>query len=174
MSDSTTFAIPTLHTDRLTLRAWRQSDIDTYSAWLADEETVRYIGGKVMDRQEAWRSMAAMAGSFILRGFGFWAVDERSTGALVGRLGLWFPDGWPAVEVGWLIGQAHRRRGYAAEAARASARYAFEELRLPSLISVIHEDNVASKAVAQAIGERFDRKQTVRGFPCEIWQMERE
>jgi RimJ/RimL family protein N-acetyltransferase len=165
--------IPTLTTPRLVLRAWQQSDLDGYAAWLSDEETVRYIGGKTMDRADAWRSMATMAGSWLLKGFGFWAVTRKDTGALVGRVGLWFPEGWPGLEVGWLIGREARRQGYAAEAARASIEWGFQTQRVDQLISIIHVDNAASVATARAVGERYLRDEEVRGFPCRIYGIDR-
>jgi RimJ/RimL family protein N-acetyltransferase len=167
------YEIPTITTARLTLRAWTHDDIDTYARWMSDEETVRYIGGKTMDRADAWRSMATLAGSWILRGYGFWAVCETTTGALVGRVGLWNPEGWPGLEVGWLIGAEHRRKGYAVEAARASLAWGFATQRTDRLISIIHRDNAASIATALKLGERFVEEREVRGFPCTIYAIDR-
>src|SRR5438105_2835043 len=99
------------------MRGFVDSDLDRYAAWLADEGTARFIGGKPLDRADSWRSMAMMTGHWALRGYGMWALVEKDTGELIGRAGLWNPEGWPGIECGWLIAPERRRRGYAQEAA---------------------------------------------------------
>ncbi len=49
-----------------------------------------------MTRDEAWRNMALVLGHWQLRGFGLWAVEDRASGLLAGRVGCWRPEGWPA------------------------------------------------------------------------------
>ena len=53
---------------------------------VGDPESARFVGG-VVPRAVAWRGMAAMAGSWELRGFGMFSVVEKSTGKWIGRLG---------------------------------------------------------------------------------------
>ena len=87
---------------------------------MADEATVRYLGVEPMNRQQAWRSMAAIMGHWEIRGYGFFSLESKETGEWVGRVGPWNPEGWPAPEVGWTISPDHLRKGYATEAAFAS------------------------------------------------------
>jgi len=163
--------IPRVETDRLILREWKPEDLEPYSEFVANEEMMRYLGGETKNRDGAWREMAMVIGHFALRGYGFWAVEEKATGEFVGRVGVWYPEGWPAVEIGWSIMPQHHRRGFAAEAGLASAHWAFDNLGLESLISVIHPENVGSKAVAEKIGERYDRMEEVMGFECCIYKV---
>ena len=51
--------------------------------------------------------MAVFVGHWALRGYGLWAAEERCTGKFVGRIGLWNPEGWPGLEVGWLLDRAY-------------------------------------------------------------------
>src|SRR5687767_1250386 len=89
----------TLETDRLILRMLRASDFDAYAEMHADPAVMRYIGdGQPLARPMAWRSLATMIGHWSLRGYGLWAVEERSSGKLVGRIGFWNPEGWPGFE----------------------------------------------------------------------------
>src|SRR5688572_17566513 len=151
------------------MRAWRHDDIETYAAWCADEETMRFVGGKTLARDDAWRSMASIAGHWALRGFGMWAVDEKATGALVGRVGVWFPEGWPGIEIGWLVGREHRGKGYATEAAQRSIDWAWQRWsaqELPRLISIIHVDNQASIKVAERSEEHTSELQSQSNLVC--------
>ena len=63
------FHIPTLTTERLTLRPPRATDL---AAMLAFNDSPRsaYVGGG-RDRQGVWRALLANIGHWALRGFGF-------------------------------------------------------------------------------------------------------
>jgi RimJ/RimL family protein N-acetyltransferase len=113
-----------------------------------------------------------------LRGYGFWAVERKSDGALIGRIGLNNPEGWPGLEVGWTLGKPYWAAGYASEAARAAMAFGFITQPVERLISVIHVDNKPSQAVAQRIGEtkgpRHDIVFAGKTIPTDIWQISRE
>ena len=146
----------TLETERLIMRMWRGSDFEAYAELCADPEVMRFLGGKTFDRTEAWRQMASMIGHWYLRGYGIWAVEEKETKRLVGRIGCINPEGWPGFEVGWTLKREFWGKGYATEAARRSLEYAFKELDKPHVISLIHPDNRASIRVAERLGETLE------------------
>src|SRR5829696_4722730 len=96
--------IPTLATERLILRPFRDEDLDTYAEICADPEVMRYLGdGTPLDRVGAWRQLAFIVGHWQLKGFGLWALEEKASGALIGRAGLLHPEGWPGFELGWTL-----------------------------------------------------------------------
>ena len=143
-------------TERLLLRQWRAEDFDDYAAYYADDKTAKYVGG-VSDRNQAWRRMAAVVGHWILRGYGYWAVEEKQSGTFVGCVGLWFPEGWPELELGyWLMPNMHGK-GYATEAGVQSRDYAWRIVGAKSLVSYIHPENEPSKRVAERLGARFEK-----------------
>jgi RimJ/RimL family protein N-acetyltransferase len=149
-----------IETERLLLRPVDPDrDFEPWAKAMADAETVRYLGVEPMSRADAWRSMAMALGHWEIRGFGFFSVEHRQTGAWVGRVGPWYPEGWPGREVGWTISPDHLRRGYATEAARASIDFVFHTLGWRRVIHVIMEGNEASVAVAEKIGSRLIREQ---------------
>jgi len=149
------FAIPTIDTPRLSLRAFRLSDLDAYAAMCADEEVMRHIGsGGIVGRDVAWRHMALFLGSFALIGCGMWAIQRRSDGALIGRAGFLNPEGWPGCELGWLLARDAWGQGYAQEASRAALDFGRREQGLRELISLIRPDNRRSIALAERLGAR--------------------
>lgn len=150
----------TLETERLILRPVdAERDFEAWAKAMADADTVRYTVGKPMNRAEAWRSMAGVIGHWEIRGYGFFSVECKETGAWVGRVGPWFPEGWPEPEIGWTISPDHLRKGYATECAHACLAYVFDELGWKRVIHCILDGNVASIGVAEKIGSRFLRSQ---------------
>jgi RimJ/RimL family protein N-acetyltransferase len=163
-----------LQTERLLLRPFREEDLDEYSRICADAEVMRYIGdGRPLGRADAWRQMAFLLGHWQLRGFGIWAAHSRSSGALLGRIGLYQPEGWPGLEVGWLLDRACWGQGLATEGGRAALEYAFTQLEAGHVLSVIHPDNAASIRVAQKLGAHFERRDVVNGVGVVIYRISR-
>ena len=155
---------PRLETDRLVLRPFLADDFEPFAAMCADREVMRYINdGRALTRGEAWRAMAMFAGHWELRGCGQWAVVEKATGAFIGRAGLWYPEGWPGLEVGWFFDRARWGHGFATEAGLAALDWAFRVLGAERVISVIHPKNIASIRVAERLGERFERAMMLDG-----------
>ena len=112
--------IPVIETERLVLRAFRDdTDFEPYADFYASDLT-KYYGGP-LDRSAAWRAAAAMMGHWVIRGYGAWAVEEKSSGDFCGVVGLWFPEGWPEREITWAIVEHKQGLGIAAEAAIRSS-----------------------------------------------------
>jgi RimJ/RimL family protein N-acetyltransferase len=107
-----------LETERLILRMWREEDFESYAHICADPQVMRHLNqGKPLTRLEAWRHMAFLVGHWHLRGYGHWAVEEKASGNLAGRIGFLNPEGWPGFEVGWTLGREYWGKGYATEGA---------------------------------------------------------
>jgi RimJ/RimL family protein N-acetyltransferase len=156
-------------TERLLLRPLDEGDLDAYAAIMADPEVVRYLGQEPNSREDAWRSMAMFLGHGVLRGWTNNAVVEKASGRLLGRCGLWQPENWPGLEVGWTFARSAWGHGFATEAATAWRDWAFANLGPDQLISVIHRDNARSIAVAERIGHTYLYDLEVRSHPCVIY-----
>jgi RimJ/RimL family protein N-acetyltransferase len=168
---------PVVETERLILRPWRSDDIAANTAMLSDPGTARFIaadGKPITSELSGWRNAAVMSGHWALHGFGMFAVEEKSSGKYVGRVGPWCPPGWPGFEVGWGIAKEFRGKGYAVEAARASIDWVFATFETDEIIHCIDLTNKPSQAVARRLGARRDRQIDLFGQPAEVWVTSRE
>jgi RimJ/RimL family protein N-acetyltransferase len=162
-----------LETERLILRMWREDDFEAYAELCADPEVMRYLGGKTLDRTEAWRSMAMFVGHWQLRGYGHWAVEEKDSGRFAGRVGFLNPAGWPGFEIGWTFKREFWGKGYATEGGRRALEYAFKELDKPHIISLIHPENRPSIRVAERLGETLEGTAKVMGIDVLVYGVDR-
>ena len=158
-----------LETERLVLRRLSPADVDVLAPYFADPEVVRFLGGEPRTREEVATSIAYFIRAFDLDGIGQFAVERKEDGLVLGRCGIlnWETDPWRPVaraeatkptetEIGYALGRPHWGQGYATEAATAVRDYARSELERERLIALIHEDNVASKRVAEKLGMAYE------------------
>jgi len=144
-----------IETPRLILRDWRPEDFERYYEFYQDEEMSRYVGG-ISNAEQAWRRLAGVIGHWTLRGYGYWAVEEKSSQRLAGCIGLWYSASWPEIELGYWLMSDMQGKGYAQEAGARCLRYGFEKLGCKSLVSYIHPDNEMSKKVALRLGGQYE------------------
>jgi RimJ/RimL family protein N-acetyltransferase len=168
---------PFIETGRLKLRMWQESDIAPNTAMLADPDTARFItvdGKPVINELVGWRNAAVMSGHWALHGFGYFVVEEKSTGRFAGRVGSWFPPGWPGFEIGWGIASEFRGKGYAVEAERASIDWTFATFEIDRIIHCIDRENTASQAVAQRLGAANEHEIDLFGHLADLWVASRD
>ena len=172
-------ACPTLETERLVLRPFREADLDGYTAVLqAPEVRASLRLPDDVGREDAWQQMAGFLGQWALRGTGHWALEDRATGAFAGRAGLHRPEraDWPGIEVGWVLHPTHWGRGYATEAGARAVTYAFDTLGADEVFSVILPTNAPSQTVARRLGYSLVDERVLAFFPTEphgIWRLTR-
>lgn len=151
--------IPTIETDRLTLRGFVPDDLDRLAAILGDPEVMRYMpGGKPLPRQRAAANLKNILQHWDQRGFGWWAAICNADARLIGWCGLMFVDELAETEVAYLLDRPYWSRGLATEAAHASLRYGFEELQLERIIALAHIKNIASRRVMEKNGMVYDKE----------------
>jgi len=169
--------IPTLETERLRLRAFRRSDLDSYAALHADPEVMRYMGcgPQPWDLGRSTRHLAFLVGHWHLEGSGVWALEHRETGVFVGMVGLTEPGAfvglvatvepgsWAGCELSWKLVRRWWGNGFATEGARAALAYAFDSLGKDHVISLINPENHASIRVAERLGERLEGRTQLYG-----------
>ena len=165
-----------LATPRLRLRRWRPTDRDPFAAMNADAQVMEHFPA-ALSCEESDALASAIEHHFVEHGFGLWAVEIPGVAPFAGFVGLSIPrfiaPFMPAVEVGWRLAVPYWGFGYATEGARAALTYGFESLGQDEVISVIHPENTPSIRVAERIGERFDRKQQIKGQERLIYSVAR-
>jgi RimJ/RimL family protein N-acetyltransferase len=146
-----------LETPRLILRPPVQEDFAAWAVFSGDSEVMKYIGGASLP-DAAWRSLAVMAGSWALLGYGMFSVIEKASGECIGRLGPWRPageeGGWPGTEIGWGLTRSAWGKGYAIEGSAAAMDFAVDVLGWTDIIHTIDPENVGSQKVAIALGSK--------------------
>jgi RimJ/RimL family protein N-acetyltransferase len=166
----TTFAIPTVVTARLRLRAFRAGDLEAYATMQANPEVMRYlITGRTATRAEVWRTTATFLGAWPLRGYGMWAVEKIDGGAFVGSVGVFEPLDWPEPEIAYSLDQPFWQQGFATEAAAAARDWLFGHFPLARAASFIRPENRASIRVAQRLGAVCDGTVELRGATFQHW-----
>jgi RimJ/RimL family protein N-acetyltransferase len=160
-----------IDTDRLVLRDWRESDLSPWAALNADPEVREHLGPPLTAEQAA-ASVRGFQDGLDRNGFGFWAVEVRSSSEFIGFTGLDpVDDGMPftGVEAGWRLARWAWGYGYATEAALAVLAYGFTTVGLPEIVAVTTATNLRSQAVMRRIGmirdpaEDFDHPDIAEG-----------
>jgi RimJ/RimL family protein N-acetyltransferase len=147
--------VPVLDTARTRLRALRLSDMDAWAEILGSDRA-RFMGG-AMTRDDAFVELAASAGGWMLRGTGFWAVEDRATGAVLGFAGVNMEPSDREPELGWFLRERAEGQGYAFEAARAARDWAWAQ-GIPSLVSYVDPGNARSARLAARLGAARDAR----------------
>ena len=148
--------LPVLETERLRLRAPRIEDFDYYA-----EISVGPRGQYLLEdpsRENAWFDFTQMIASWVLHGYGLWAVETKVDPTVIGFVLLGFEPADHEPELGFMFREMAEGKGYAREAAMAARAHGFGALDLPSLVSTIDHENARSRRLAERLGAVRDPK----------------
>lgn len=161
-------------TDRLILRRWRESDREPFARLNADARVMEFLPG-ILSVQESNMLADRIEAHFQQHGFGLYAAELRSSGSFIGFVGLSVPSFQaaftPCVEIGWRLAADYWKQGLATEGAREIARYGFEILGVPELVSFTVPANTRSIRVMKKLGmsnnpqDDFDHPRLPVGHP---------
>lgn len=160
--------------ERVVLRPARAEDLEGFRRVFADPEVMRYVAyGRPLSTAEVKEWVTRMIARFDADAFGQLAVARRADGVLMGRAGLLplDPDTWRSgslvelgsraeIEIGWTLAREFWGHGYATEAAVLVRDWAWRDLGLPRLVSVIQLGNDRSVRLAEKLGGRVEREIT--------------
>ena len=143
-----------IKTDRLVLRAWRETDRDPFFALNGDPVVMEFL--PVTDRAASDSMVDRMIATQNRDGCCFWAVERKTDGAFLGFCGLMAPRApLSEFEIGWRLNRAAWGHGFASEAARASLAWGWANLDAPSIVAITVPPNHRSRAVMERIGMTY-------------------
>jgi RimJ/RimL family protein N-acetyltransferase len=127
----------------------------------ADPEVVRHIGGRPFSEEEVWHRLLRYAGHWAWFDYGFWAVEDRSTGAFLGELGFgqFHRDIAPPItvpECGWVFAPHAHGKGLATEGVSAAAGWADANFGALPTVCMIAPEHERSIRVARRCGWGHD------------------
>jgi ribosomal-protein-alanine N-acetyltransferase len=161
--------IPSIETDRLTLRPFVPEDVGRLAALLGDPIIMRYMPAREpLSRKDAEASLRRINMLWYANGCGRWAVVCNSDSCMIGWCGLEYLVEVDETEVLYLLDSAYWGKGFATEAAYASLRWGFEELYLDHIIGVAFPENVASRRVLEKTGCTYEGTRRISG--CDMVQ----
>lgn len=136
-------------TARLIIRPLTSDDIPTLKLILQDE-TAMFAYEHAFSDEEVTDWLNKQLQNYAQFGYGLWAVVLKDGGAVIGQCGLTpqLVHQQTVTEIGYLFQRDYWHHGYATEAARGAKQYAFEHLGLPTVYSIIRDNNLASMNVA--------------------------
>ncbi|WP_298849489.1 GNAT family N-acetyltransferase [uncultured Ruegeria sp.] len=165
----TSFTIPTIETERLTLRAPHLDDLPAMTAFFATKRS-HMVGGP-KDPLGSWDSLAKRLGHWALNGFGLWHLTEKSSRSFVGWAGMINVPGWQEPELGWTLMEQAEGKGLAFEAAQAARAYAARHQGLNGVISYIAHANGRSRTLAERLGATLEQQDAeLLGKRAQIWR----
>ena len=163
--------IPKLETARLRLREHRRDDLSRAFLLWSNLTVVRFIGGKSNTRQQCWSRILSYRGHWDLMGFGYWAVEEKSSGLYIGDVGFAdfkreiTPSIEGAPEIGWALMPSHHGQGLAGEAVETALAWGGQNLKricgAERSVCLIDPANASSLRIAAKFGYREFARTTV-------------
>jgi len=143
----------------LVLRPMQKSDIEGFVRIFDDPKVMASFDVASFDRiqLEQWIHRNLIHQNKF--GYGLFSVILKMNGLLVGNCGLQRMEigGVQAVELGYEFRSDYWNQGYATEAAAAVRDFAFHQLHLPRLTSLVRIGNLGAMRVSEKIGmKRID------------------
>lgn len=124
----------------------------------SDPNVTRFITGRISTEQQTWIRLLSYVGHWALRGFGYWAIEEKDSRAFVGEVGFadFKRDVAPSMndvpELGFALASRFHGNGYATESVRAALAWADANLAYARTVCLISRQNPASLRVVEKCG----------------------
>ncbi len=166
--------VPTICTQRLILRPWKESDLEPFAALNNDPRVMEFYAS-TLSREESDALAKKFQNEFAQRGYGHWAVEVPEKADFIGYIGLnyWNLEASfaPCIDIGWRLAVEHWGQGYATEGASAALKYGFEVFKFPEIVSMATIENTKSHRLMERLGmkrnpsEDFEHPKVPKGNP---------
>lgn len=143
-------------TKRCIIRESVVEDVDSFYEIYADESITEYMEDLYADRDEEIAYLHDyIKNVYAFYGYGMWTVLEKESGQVIGRAGISLREGSDIPELGFMIGVAWQRQGYAYEACQAVLAYGEEELDFHCFQALVMKGNEKSRKLCEKLGFVF-------------------
>ena len=148
--------IPKLISPRFVLRPFREGDVEELHGILQNPDVLRYFPStnspslpkvkKLVESQQAhWDEHE----------YGWWAIADSETDALLGWCGLCYLPDTKEVELKYLLAEDAWGKGIATEASLVSLKHWIMNTDVEEIVGLAHPENIASARVLEKVGMTF-------------------
>lgn len=150
--------MPTLHTERLSLRAMHPIDAEDMFDYAKRPEVTEYLLWYEHEDIHFTRDYLNYIGHrYALGDFYDWAVIEHESRKMIGTCGFTrFDTANNSAEIGYVLNPDFHRRGFGSEAVKKIIEFGFEELGLNRIEARFMQGNEASLALMKSVGMTFE------------------
>ena len=150
--------IPTLRTERLTLRRMSINDTDDMFDYAKRQDVTEYLLWYPHQSKKYTSDYLRYIGTrYNLGEFYDWAVIETQSGRMIGTCGFTrFDLPHNSAEIGYVLNPEFHGKGYATEAAERVLEFGFEDLSLHRIEAKFMQGNDASLHVMKKLGMKFE------------------
>ncbi len=172
-------SVPVFETPRLLLRGYKLEDFGPFATMWSDPAVYRFIGGVAVPHEDLWRRFLQRPGHWDFLGFGFFAIEDRATGAYFGEAGFHDaqrdlePSLTGTLEIGYALTPAAQGQGIAEEAMRAALAWADHYGIGERYTCMIEPAHAASIRVATKLGFKRFADTEYRGKPVVLLEKTR-
>ncbi len=170
---------PVVETPRLRLRGHVAEDLSAALSLWSDPVVTRFIGGRPFTHEEVWQRLQRYAGSWVLLGHGFWVIEEKASGRMIGEIGVMDakrdidPPFGEDRELGWALSPEAHGKGFASEALQAAIAWEKQTFDAPCVVCMIDPANTPSIRLAQKFGFTERTRTTYKGTPTILFERRR-
>lgn len=153
-----------LETERLLVRETTVEDVEAFYRIYSEPSITEYMEDLYPDVEEEKQYVRDyIAKVYTFFEFGVWTVVEKESGAVIGRAGISYREGFDVPELGFVIGVPWQRKGYAKEACSAILDYARGLLGFEEIQALVEPENTISLNLCVKLGMEVLELVTVCG-----------
>jgi RimJ/RimL family protein N-acetyltransferase len=141
--------------ERLGFRNWVKEDLAEFTKINSDPKVMEHFPN-TLNIDETKEFIQRLQNHYNEKGYNYFATEIIETGELIGFIGLAFQtyesSFCPVTDIGWRLKKSAWGKGYATEGAKKCLEYAFNELKIDTIVSVCTINNKNSESVMKKIG----------------------
>lgn len=161
-----------LETERCLIRETTVEDVEAFYDIYKEPSITEYMEDLFQDIEEERQYVRDYIEKvYGFYGFGVWTVIDKESGAIIGRAGLSYREGFDDAELGFVIGVPWQGKGYAYEVCSAIMEYGRVELELPVIQAFVEIENDKSVRLCEKLGMQNAGEVEIKGI--KYWCMKR-